>query len=65
MNIDQFISKKPYLIAGPCSAESEKQISFIAESISNKVDVFRAGIWKPRTNPKSFEGIGSIGLEWL
>ena len=65
MNIDKFIHKKPFIIAGPCSAESENQLLEIAKEIRLKVDVFRAGIWKPRTSPKSFEGVGKKGLEWL
>ena len=65
MNIEKFIHKKPFIIAGPCSAESENQLLEIAKEIREKVDVFRAGVWKPRTSPKSFEGVGKKGLEWL
>ena len=65
MNLDRFIQKKPFVIAGPCSAESEDQLLQIAEEIKDKTDVFRAGIWKPRTNPSSFEGVGEKGLRWL
>ena len=65
MNLDRFIQKKPFVIAGPCSAESEDQLLQIAEEIKDKTDVFRAGIWKPRTNPNSFEGVGEKGLRWL
>lgn len=65
MKIENFISKKPYLIAGPCSAESELQILKIANEIKGFADVFRAGIWKPRTSPNSFEGVGEKGLKWL
>lgn len=62
--IDNF--KKPLVVAGPCSAESEKQMLKIAENLpKDKVEVFRAGIWKPRTKPNCFEGIGAIGLNWL
>lgn len=58
--------KKPMIIAGPCSAETEEQVLQTAHGLKNKnVDVFRAGIWKPRTRPGSFEGVGSIGLPWL
>lgn len=58
--------KKPLTIAGPCSAESEYQMLKIAEGLpKDKVEVFRAGIWKPRTKPNSFEGVGAIGLNWL
>ena len=55
------------LIAGPCSAETQEQVIETAKEISNKtqVNVFRAGIWKPRTRPGSFEGVGEIGLDWL
>jgi chorismate mutase len=58
---------KPLIIAGPCSAETEEQTVATAKKIANlgQVDVFRAGIWKPRTNPGGFEGIGLIGLSWL
>lgn len=57
---------KPLTIAGPCSAESEKQMMEIAERLDKEyVQVFRAGIWKPRTKPNCFEGVGAIGLNWL
>lgn len=57
---------KPLIIAGPCSAESEKQMLDIAEGLKDqKVDFFRAGIWKPRTKPNSFEGVGEKALVWL
>ena len=57
---------KPLAIAGPCSAESEKQMMEIAGLLDqNYVQVFRAGIWKPRTKPNCFEGVGAIGLNWL
>ena len=58
MKIEKFISKKPFIIAGPCSAESEEQVLKIAHEIKNTTDVFRAGAWKPRTKPNSFEGRG-------
>ena len=59
--------RRPLVIAGPCSAESEKQLLDTASLLaaSGKVDIFRAGIWKPRTRPGSFEGRGSVGLKWL
>ena len=59
--------KKPVLIAGPCSAETEEQVVETAVRLKNtgKVDVIRAGIWKPRTRPGAFEGIGAKGLPWL
>ncbi|UKN02805.1 chorismate mutase [Paracrocinitomix mangrovi] len=58
---------KPIIIAGPCSAETEDQVIQTAQKLKagGKVDILRAGIWKPRTRPNSFEGIGEIGLEWL
>jgi len=58
---------KPLTIFGPCSAESEKQLIDTAKSISKNFpnNIFRAGIWKPRTRPNSFEGVGSVGLQWL
>ncbi|RZF61583.1 chorismate mutase [Sphingobacterium corticibacterium] len=58
---------KPLIIAGPCSAETEEQVVSTAHLLANtgKVNVLRAGIWKPRTRPGEFEGIGSVGLEWL
>ena len=57
----------PLVIAGPCSAETEEQVMQTAREIAalKRVSIFRAGIWKPRTRPGQFEGIGSIGLEWL
>lgn len=59
--------KEPLLIAGPCSAETEDQLVATAHLLAatGKVSALRAGIWKPRTRPGEFEGIGSIGLEWL
>jgi len=61
-----FGSTKPILIAGPCSAESEKQTLQTAHELKkHKNLIFRAGIWKPRTRPNSFEGIGSKGLQWI
>ncbi len=57
---------RPLIIAGPCSAESEEQVLDTARQLKDQgIEVFRAGIWKPRTRPNSFEGVGSIGLEWL
>lgn len=57
---------KPLIIGGPCSAESEAQMLETAERLDkSNVQVFRAGIWKPRTKPNSFEGVGAIGLKWL
>ena len=56
----------PILIAGPCSAESEDQLLETAGRLDrSRVQVFRAGIWKPRTRPDHFEGVGEIGLRWM
>ncbi|AGC66795.1 putative phospho-2-dehydro-3-deoxyheptonate aldolase (aroG)/chorismate mutase (pheA) [Candidatus Uzinura diaspidicola str. ASNER] len=58
--------KKPLIIAGPCSAETQEQVLETASKLSKaSIPVFRAGIWKPRTKPGNFEGIGEIGLKWL
>ena len=65
MNKQKGKNKKPYIIAGPCSAESSNQVLQTAHQIKGIADVFRAGIWKPRTSPESFEGVGEIGLDWL
>lgn len=61
------IKNEPLIISGPCSAETEEQLVSTAHLLAatGKVSVLRAGIWKPRTRPGEFEGIGSIGLEWL
>lgn len=60
-------NKRPLIIAGPCSAETEEQVTETAVRLhkTGKVDMMRAGIWKPRTRPGSFEGIGTKGLPWL
>jgi chorismate mutase len=60
-------NKRPLIIAGPCSAETEEQVLETAVRLhkTGKVDMMRAGIWKPRTRPGSFEGIGTKGLPWL
>lgn len=61
-----FTLPRPCVIAGPCSAESEDQIMETAKQLREiGINVFRAGIWKPRTHPGSFEGIGSEGLNWM
>lgn len=58
--------KRPIIIAGPCSVESEDQVMTTARELaSNGIKIFRGGIWKPRTSPGGFEGIGEIGLPWL
>lgn len=58
---------KPLIIAGPCSAETEEQVLATAHLLANtgKVHVLRSGIWKPRTRPGEFEGVGAEGLKWL
>jgi chorismate mutase len=54
------------IVAGPCSVESEEQVMLTAQGLKNShVDIFRGGIWKPRTRPNAFEGIGGKGLAWL
>ena len=59
-------SKRPVVIAGPCSAETEEQVMETAKDLAkNGVRIFRAVIWKPRTKPGGFEGVGSVGLTWL
>ncbi|MEQ8907287.1 chorismate mutase [Ekhidna sp.] len=62
-----FKEKRPVIISGPCSAETEEQVLETCTTIakSGKVDILRAGIWKPRTRPNSFEGVGVEGLQWL
>ncbi|MDV7140619.1 bifunctional 3-deoxy-7-phosphoheptulonate synthase/chorismate mutase type II [Maribacter sp. TH_r10] len=56
----------PLVIAGPCSAETEEQVMKIAHELKDTdVNYFRAGIWKPRTRPGNFEGVGALGLKWL
>ena len=61
------VKKRPLIIAGPCSAESPGQLMETAVALkeTGRVDYFRAGLWKPRTLPGSFEGVGASGLKWL
>lgn len=65
--IEALLQKRPLVISGPCSAETEEQVVQTANRLAatGKVDILRAGIWKPRTRPGSFEGIGTKGLPWL
>ncbi|NDI97740.1 bifunctional 3-deoxy-7-phosphoheptulonate synthase/chorismate mutase type II [Flavobacterium sp. LaA7.5] len=64
--LDDLQLSHPLVIAGPCSAETEEQVLDIARQLKNSdVSIYRAGIWKPRTRPGGFEGVGAIGLEWL
>ena len=59
-------AKRPLIIAGPCSAETEEQVMETARRLHARgIKIFRAGIWKPRTKPGGFEGIGTAGLPWL
>lgn len=59
-------AKRPIVIAGPCSAETEEQVMSTAKQLSERgIKIFRAGIWKPRTKPGGFEGVGVEGLSWL
>lgn len=58
--------ERPLIMAGPCSAESEEQVLTTGRQLAVQgIKVFRAGIWKPRTRPNAFEGVGSVGLPWL
>jgi len=64
--LDNMGLQHPLVIAGPCSAESEAQVLNIAHQLKNTdATVLRAGLWKPRTRPGNFEGVGEIGLKWL
>ena len=65
--VEALLQKRPLIISGPCSAETEEQVVQTATRLAatGKVDILRAGIWKPRTRPGSFEGIGTKGLPWL
>lgn len=64
--LDEFQLNHPLVIAGPCSAETEEQVLKIANELKDSdATIFRAGIWKPRTRPGGFEGVGEIGLKWL
>jgi chorismate mutase len=64
--LEEFNLDHPLVIAGPCSAETEKQVLTIAHQLKDTdTSVMRAGIWKPRTKPGNFEGVGKIGLDWL
>lgn len=60
------MKKEPLFIAGPCSVESEEQVDAVAQALSgSSISVLRGGIWKPRTRPDSFEGLGEVALPWL
>ncbi len=61
------INDKPSIIAGPCSIESEQQLRAVAEPLSrdNRIAMIRCGVWKPRTRPGGFEGLGEAALRWI
>lgn len=65
--LESIFKNRPVIIAGPCSAESETQVLESAQKLkaTGKVQVLRAGIWKPRTRPGNFEGMGAVALSWL
>lgn len=65
--IEEVLTHRPLIISGPCSAETEEQLLQTAKQLADtgKIDFLRAGIWKPRTRPGSFEGVGNPGLQWL
>ena len=64
--LDDMNLSHPLLIAGPCSAETENQVLDIAHQLKDSdTIVYRAGIWKPRTRPGNFEGVGSLALQWM
>lgn len=64
--LDNLKLKHPLVIAGPCSAETEDQVLKIAHQLKDTdISYYRAGIWKPRTRPGNFEGVGALGLKWL
>ncbi|MBL7737667.1 MAG: bifunctional 3-deoxy-7-phosphoheptulonate synthase/chorismate mutase type II [Chitinophagaceae bacterium] len=65
--VQQAWNKRPLIISGPCSAETEEQVLATAQRLAatGKIDMLRAGIWKPRTKPGMFEGVGAKGLPWL
>ena len=71
MNLESLVlpgvdPERPIVIAGPCSAESEQQVLETARSLADGgIKIYRAGIWKPRTKPGGFEGVGTEGLAWL
>lgn len=66
IELENVSQERPLLIAGPCSAETEEQVMSTAKQLADKgIKIFRAGIWKPRTKPGGFEGIGVEGLAWL
>ena len=67
LNSWKVVRDTPIAIAGPCSAESEEQLMETCKAIKEEIDItmLRAGIWKPRTRPGTFEGVGEVGLKWF
>ena len=71
LNLESFefeglVSQRPLVLAGPCSAETEEQVMETAKQLKQYgIKIYRAGIWKPRTRPNAFEGVGKKGLPWL
>ena len=65
MQLKNPLHTKPWIIAGPCSAESQEQVIATANRLKNKIHLFRAGVWKPRTKPNSFEGIGKRSFKMV
>lgn len=66
LNLPGIENKRPLVIAGPCSAETEEQVMAAARALAkNDIKIFRAGVWKPRTKPGGFEGNGEKALPWL
>ena len=66
LNLPGIENKRPLVIAGPCSAETEEQVMTTAKALAkNDIKIFRAGVWKPRTKPGGFEGNGEKALPWL
>ncbi len=66
LKLEGIEEKRPLVIAGPCSAETEEQVMTTARQLADKgIKIYRAGIWKPRTKPGGFEGVGVEGLSWL
>ncbi|MFW5974786.1 MAG: 3-deoxy-7-phosphoheptulonate synthase, partial [Bacteroidota bacterium] len=66
-DLRSWFTRRPVFISGPCSAETEEQVLRTAHELSQtgRIDIFRAGVWKPRTRPGDFEGVGEVGLKWL
>lgn len=66
LNLPGIETQRPLIISGPCSAETEDQVMATATQLASQgIRIFRAGIWKPRTKPGGFEGVGEPGLKWL